>query len=125
MLSLKGATCISEVQVQNRTETSINFSWTVPATGLSYYIQVCPEDTTRCLPRVTCTDCSSYDATGLSPNTSYTITVDSFSSVSSENCVSKGCTSNTATAQAGVYTNGISMKPQHSHLSPMQQINDV
>ena len=104
--SLTGTTCISEIRVQNRTDTSITFCWTVPAPGLSYSILVCPENTSRCLPRVTCTDCNLYHASGLSPNTNYTVTVDSFSRVTSGECISQGCTSNTATAQTGIYTSG-------------------
>ena len=84
-------------------DTSITFSWTVPAPRLSYSVLVCQEDTLRCLPQVTCTDCSTYEATGLSPNTDYTVTVDSFSLVSNGECVSKGCTCNSATAQTGTY----------------------
>ena len=99
---IAGTPCISEIYVQNRTDTAITFSWTVPAPGLSYNIQICPDNTLRCLPRVTCTDCSSYEGTGLFPNTNYTVTVDSFSLLSSGDCVSQGCTSNTATAQTGI-----------------------
>ena len=103
MSSLTDTICISEIRVQNRTDTSITFSWTVPAPGLSYSILVCPENTSRCLPQVTCTDCNSYHANSLSPNTNYTVIVDSFSRVTSGECISQGCTSNTATAQTGMY----------------------
>ena len=101
--SITDTPCITEVHVQNRTDNSITFSWTVPAPRLSYSVLVCPEDSSRCLPRVTCTDCSSYEATGLPPSTDYTVTVDNFSLVSNGECVSKGCTSNTAIAQTGTH----------------------
>ena len=101
MPSITDTPCITKVHVQNRTDTSITFSWTVPAPRLSYNVLVCQEDTLRCLPQVTCTDCSTYEATGLSPNTDYTVTVDSFTLVSNGECVSKGCTCNSATAQTG------------------------
>ena len=101
MPSITDTPCITKVHVQNRTDTSITFSWTRPAAGLIYNILVCQEDTLKCLPRVTCTDCSSYEATGLSPSTDYTVTVDSVSLVTNGECVSKGCTCNTATAQTG------------------------
>ena len=98
--------CISEIHLQNRTDTAITFSWTKPAPGLSYNILLCQGNTSRCLPQVTCTDCNSYRATGLSPSTNYTVTVNSFSLLSSGECISQGCTSNTATAQTGICTSG-------------------
>ena len=97
-----GTPCISDIRVQNRSVTTITFSWTVPAPGLTYNIQICQENASSCLPRVTCTDCSSYEGTALLPNTNYTITVDSVSLLSGEECISQGCTSNMATAKTGM-----------------------
>ena len=96
--------CVSEISVQHQNDTAITFKWTAPAPGLGYTIHVCPEDTTRCLPQVNCTNCHLHHAIGLSPYTNYTVTVDSFSLVSTGQCISQGCTSNTATAQTGTYT---------------------
>ena len=93
--------CISAINVQSRTDTTITFTWTVPAPGLNYNILLCTEDNSQCFNQVTCTDCSSYVATGLLPNVNYTITVDSVSPLSSGDCISQGCTSNSATAQTG------------------------
>ena len=97
--------CIGEIHLQSLTDTTITFSWATPAPGLSYNILLCQGNTSRCL-QFTCTDCNSYGATGLSPSTNYTVTVDSFSPLSSGECISQGCTSNTATAQTGMYTWG-------------------
>ena len=106
MLFVADIPCIDDIRVQNRTDTAITFSWTKPAPGLSYNILLCQENTSKCLPRVTCTNCNSYGATGLSPSTNYTVTVDSFSFATSGECFSQGCNSNTATTQTGMYTIG-------------------
>ena len=87
--------CVSTVQVQTRTCSSITYTWTRPSPGLQYSTQVCPKDTPLCSNIINCTDCMSLTATGLSPNTNYTITI---VSASSAGCVSQGCLDNVATA---------------------------
>ena len=87
--------CVSAVQVQTRTCSSITCTWTRPSPGLQYSTQVCLEDSPLCSNLINCTDCMSLTATGLSPNTSYTITV---VGSSGGGCVSQGCLDNVATA---------------------------
>ena len=92
----------TEVVVECTTLTSITVSWTTPAPALSYRIRACLEGTSDCPVQTNCTGCSSYEATGLSPNTSYTITVDSFFSLANGDCFSQGCSANTVTAKTGI-----------------------
>ena len=92
------------IELDNTTFTSITFSWTTPGGPLllSYRIHVCFEGTSECPVQTNCSGCSSYEATDLSPNTSYTITVDSFISPYVD-CVRQGCSLITGTTMAGVH----------------------
>ena len=78
--------------------------------NLSYRISTCREGTSDCPVWTNCTGCSSYEAAGLSPNTSYTVTVDTFISLPNGDCFSQGCSSNTATARTGTSLMGIASR---------------
>lgn len=93
------------IKLDNATSISIMFSWTTPGEPLllSYRIHVCFEGTSECPVQTNCSGCSTYDATDLSPNTSYTITVDSFISPYVD-CVRQGCSFITGTAMSGIHT---------------------
>ena len=98
--------CVTIVVVST-SFTSIAVSWTPAMLNLSYRISTCREGTSDCPVWTNCTGCSSYEAAGLSPNTSYTVTVDTFISLPNGDCFSQGCSSNTATARTGTSLMGI------------------
>ena len=96
--------CVSNVLVHRTTCTSVSLRWEEPARGLSYRVGLCQTGLVDCSFHYTysCSDCSSYQVTGLLPNRNYTFTVDSFVSSTSEECSSQSCSSNTVTATTEV-----------------------
>ena len=94
-------TSCATVVIDSTSFTSIAVSWTPAMLNLSYRISTCREGTSDCPVWTNCTGCSSFEAAGLSPNTSYTVTVDTFISLPNGDCFSQGCSSNTATARTG------------------------
>lgn len=92
--------CATNLVVQSTTSTRITVSWKEPAAapGLTYRITACLVTTFQCPFLSTCTECSSLEATGLLPNTSFTIMVDTFVTATGENCSSRGCTLNAVKA---------------------------
>ena len=96
--------CVFDVVVHSTSCTTASLSWKAPARGRpgSYRISVCPNGAPACPYHHTCSECSSYEVTGLLPYQNYTIVVETFGLSSGETSSSSGCPSNTVTTTTKV-----------------------
>lgn len=72
--------CATDVSVERTTHSSIAFHWSSSSPDLSFRTTVCMQSSSTCSQGI-CSNCFSYNATNLMPNTGYNITVDSFTTL--------------------------------------------